>query len=153
MKLLVEHFLRLKAERDGQPARTFTAEAMRALSDYPWPGNVRELENAIEYSLAIGPEEQLGIADFPPEILQAHQQTNSGDLRQLLEAYMNDSVPLAEIEKRYILSVLQQFGGNQVRAAAALGIDRSKLYRRLKQYGVMAVKFVQQEDLDGLQLR
>jgi hypothetical protein len=65
---------------------------------------------------------------------------------------MNDTVPLAEIEKRYILSVLQQFGGNQVRAAAALGIDRSKLYRRLKQYGVMAVRFLQEEDLDGMQL-
>lgn len=57
---------------------------------------------------------------------------DSNDLEQLLQAYMSDSVPLAEIEKRYILSVLQQFGGNQVRAAAALGIDRSKLYRRLK---------------------
>jgi DNA-binding NtrC family response regulator len=65
---------------------------------------------------------------------------------------MNETVPLAEIEKRYILSVLQQFGGNQVRAAAALGIDRSKLYRRLKQYGVMAVRFLQEEQ-DGLQLR
>jgi DNA-binding NtrC family response regulator len=65
---------------------------------------------------------------------------------------MNDTVPLAEIEKRYILSVLKQFGGNQVRTAAALGIDRSKLYRRLKQYGVMAVKFLQEEQLDGLQM-
>jgi DNA-binding NtrC family response regulator len=61
-------------------------------------------------------------------------------------------VSLAEIEKRYILSVLQQFGGNQVKAAAALGIDRSKLYRRLKQYGILAVKFLQQEEIDGMQL-
>ena len=74
------------------------------------------------------------------------------DIKAILEAYMSDSVPLAEIEKRYILSVLQQFGGNQVKAAAALGIDRSKLYRRLKQYGVMAVKFLQEEQ-NGLQLR
>jgi hypothetical protein len=65
---------------------------------------------------------------------------------------MNETVPLAEIEKRYILSVLQQFGGNQVRTAAALGIDRSKLYRRLKEYGVMAVRFLQEEGLDGMQL-
>ena len=60
---------------------------------------------------------------------------------------------MAEIERRYILSVLQHFGGNQVKAAAALGIDRSKLYRRLKQYGVRAVKFLQDEDQDGLQMR
>ena len=75
------------------------------------------------------------------------------NLKQLLSDYMSDRIPLAEIEKRYILSVLQQFGGNQVRAAAALGIDRSKLYRRLKEYGVMAVKFLQEEEQDGLQFR
>jgi DNA-binding NtrC family response regulator len=153
VRLLVEHFLRIKTEKVGQTFKTFNEEAQRALSEYPWPGNVRELENAVEYALAIGSSDILGIEDLPLEISKVHSQTDSGNLKQLLEAYMSDRIPLAEIEKRYILSVLQQFGGNQVRAAAALGIDRSKLYRRLKEYGVMAVKFVQQEDLDGLQLR
>jgi DNA-binding NtrC family response regulator len=153
VRLLVDHFLRVKSERNGQPLRQFTPEAMRALCDYPWPGNVRELENTIEYALAIGLDDDLDISDLPPEILTAAPQPSADDFRQVLQAYMNDSVPLAEIEKRYILSVLQQFGGNQVRAAAALGIDRSKLYRRLKQYGVMAVRFLQEEDLDGHQLR
>jgi DNA-binding NtrC family response regulator len=152
VRLLVEHFLRVKSERNGQQLRKFTAEAMRALCEYPWPGNVRELENTIEYALAIGLEDELGIADLPPEIMSSHSQPSVDNFRQVLEAYMNDTVPLAEIEKRYILSVLQQFGGNQVRAAAALGIDRSKLYRRLKQYGVMAVRFLQEEDLNGMQL-
>lgn len=152
VKLLVEHFLRLKAERVGQPQKTFTPEALRALSDYPWPGNVRELENAVEYSLAIGSDDELGIDDLPLEISKPHPDSDAGNLKQLLEAYMTDRIPLAEIEKRYILSVLQQFGGNQVRAAAALGIDRSKLYRRLKEYGVMAVKFLQEEELNGMQL-
>src|SRR5690348_3202719 len=152
VQLLVEHFLRVKSERNGLPLRKFTADAMRALCEYPWPGNVRELENTIEYALAIGLEDDLGMADLPPEIMSSHPQPNVDNFRQVLQAYMNDTVPLAEIEKRYILSVLQQFGGNQVRAAAALGIDRSKLYRRLKQYGVMAVRFLQEEDLDGMQL-
>jgi two-component system, NtrC family, response regulator AtoC len=153
VQLLVEHFLRVKSERSGQPLRKFTPEAMRALCDYPWPGNVRELENTIEYALAIGLDDELDTGDLPPEILTAAPQPSADDFRQVLQAYMNDTVPLAEIEKRYILSVLQQFGGNQVRAAAALGIDRSKLYRRLKQYGVMAVRFIQEEDLDGHQFR
>ena len=152
VRLLVEHFLRVKSERNAQPLRNFTAEAMRALCEYPWPGNVRELENTIEYAMAIGVDDELGIADLPPEITDSHPQPSVDNFRQVLQAYMNDTVPLAEIEKRYILSVLQQFGGNQVRAAAALGIDRSKLYRRLKQYGVMAVRFLQEEDLDGMQL-
>ena len=153
VKLLIDHFLRTKAERYGVLPRRFTAEAKRVLVEYSWPGNVRELENAIEYALAIGTGEELGTEDLPPELSNNELQPNSNDLRQLLDAYMSDSIPLAEIEKRYILSVLQQFGGNQVKAAAALGIDRSKLYRRLKQYGVMAVKFIKEEDLDGLQLR
>ncbi|HEY0364932.1 MAG TPA: sigma-54 dependent transcriptional regulator [Pyrinomonadaceae bacterium] len=153
VRLLVDHFLRIKSARNGQTLREFTAEAMTALCDYPWPGNVRELENTIEYALAIGLDDELGTNDLPPEILTAQPQPSADDFRQVLQAYMNDTVPLAEIEKRYILSVLQQFGGNQVRAAAALGIDRSKLYRRLKQYGVMAVRFIQEEDLDGHQLR
>jgi DNA-binding NtrC family response regulator len=147
---LVDHFLRLKSERNGQPLRKFTDEAMRALCEYPWPGNVRELENTIEYALAIGLDDELGIEDLPIEIVN-HLPADLNDFRSVLQAYMNDTVPLAEIERRYILSVLQQFGGNQVRTAEALGIDRSKLYRRLKQYGVMAVRFLQEEDLDGMQ--
>ena len=149
--LLVDHFLRLKAARMGQEPRNFTVDAKRALREYPWPGNVRELENAVEYALAIGMDEELGVADLPMEI--ANHLPDLHDFRSVLQAYMNDTVPLAEIEKRYILTVLQQFGGNQVRAAAALGIDRSKLYRRLRQYGVKAVKFFQEEEEHGLQFR
>lgn len=152
LQLLIDHFLLTKAKRYGVASRRFTPEAIRALVEYPWPGNVRELENTIEYALAIGVSDTLGVHDLPPEIMPVRPTDNSPNLQQMLEAYMTDRVPLAEIEKRYILSVLQQFGGNQVRAAAALGIDRSKLYRRLKQYGVMAVKFLQEEQ-NGMQLR
>jgi DNA-binding NtrC family response regulator len=152
VRLLADHFLRTKAERNGQAPRRFTAEAMRAIKEYPWPGNVRELENAVEYALAIGMEEELGIADLPLELSSSQVHSGTDDFKEVLKAYINETAPLAEIEKRYILSVLQQFGGNQVRAAAALGIDRSKLYRRLKQYGVMAVRFLQEEELDGMQL-
>src|SRR5689334_3532613 len=74
VKLLVDHFLRLKSERNGQPLRKFSPEAMRALCDYPWPGNVRELENTIEYALAIGLDDELGTNDLPPEILTAQPQ-------------------------------------------------------------------------------
>lgn len=154
ISLLVDHFLRMKSERQGRTlVPRFTAEAMRMLNEYPWPGNVRELENVIEYALALGNGEELDVEDLPLELTESDGPSNPDDFRELLQAYMNDAVPLAEIEKRYILSVLQQFGGNQVRAAAALGIDRSKLYRRLRQYGVKAVKFLQEEEQDGLQFR
>jgi DNA-binding NtrC family response regulator len=151
VRLLIEHFLKVKSEKSGLPFRPFTPHAMRALLAYPWPGNVRELENAVEYALAIGLGNELDVDDLPPELACNPTAKSTGDLKQLLAAYMNETVPLAEIEKRYILTVLQQFGGNQVRTAEALGIDRSKLYRRLKQYGVMAVRFLQEEE-DGMQL-
>jgi len=151
--LLIQHFLRLKADPTKDSTPQFTPQALRALNNYPWPGNVRELENAIEYALVIDIDDELDVDDLPGEICQSQQKSEQNDLKQVLKAYMDDTVPLAEIEKRYILSVLQQFGGNQVQAAAALGIDRSKLYRRLKQYGVMAVKFLQTEEEPGLQLR
>lgn len=152
IELLVEYFLRRHVEKHGGTSRQFSSEAMKALAGYPWPGNVRELENAVEYASTMGTENILGIDALPPELAGGATESSSDNLKEVLEAYINDSVPLAEIEKRYILSVLQQFGGNQVKAAAALGIDRSKLYRRLKQYGVMAVRFLQEEQ-DGLQLR
>lgn len=152
VELLIEHFLHLKAEKTGASPRRFSKEALLALNDYPWPGNVRELENAVEYALAISVSDVISLEDLPLEIVQKRTPPNSNDLKQLLKAYIDDTVPLAEIEKRYILTVLQQFGGNQVQTAAALGIDRSKLYRRLKQYGVMAVKFLQEEQLDGMQI-
>lgn len=154
VSLLVDHFLRVKSERQGRgTVPHFSTEAIRTLNEYPWPGNVRELENVIEYALALGNGEELGVEDLPLELSESRSQSSTDDFRELLQAFMTDAVPLAEIEKRYILSVLQQFGGNQVRAAAALGIDRSKLYRRLRQYGVKAVKFLQEEEQDGLQFR
>jgi two-component system response regulator HydG len=127
---------------------------MKVLLEYPWPGNVRELENTIEYALAIAKDdEELEVDALPLEIRTRDLDGSPENLSELLQAYTDGTIPLAEIERRYILSVLQHFGGNQVKAAAALGIDRSKLYRRLKQYGVRAVKFLQDEDQDGLQMR
>jgi len=153
VELLVSYFLQRSAEGNATTPRRFTKEAMRALVSYPWPGNVRELENAVEYALALGCNEELGIEDLPLEIADSDGNQEAADLNELLQSYRNGSIPLAEIERRYILSVLRQFGGNQVQTAAALGIDRSKLYRRLKQYGVLAVKFLTQEQNEGMQLR
>ena len=154
VELLIQHFLARHGERYGVATRRFTSEAMKVLFEYPWPGNVRELENTIEYALAIANgSEELGVEALPIEVNSHELNGSPQDLGELLQAYTNGTIPLAEIERRYILSVLQHFGGNQVKAAAALGIDRSKLYRRLKQYGVRAVKFLQDEDQDGLQMR
>jgi two-component system response regulator HydG len=150
--LLIAHFLERDAQRSDTKVRKFAPGAMQALIDYPWPGNVRELENSVEYSLVLGQGEVLTIDDLPVEIAKPQIHAGPNDFADMLDQYRSGRVPLAEMERRYILSVLEQFGGNQVRAAEALGIDRSKLYRRLKQYGVMAVRFLQDENQDGMQL-
>jgi PAS domain S-box-containing protein len=151
IELLVDYFLDRHADQQHAPRRYFNQQAMKSLLRYSWPGNVRELESAVNYALAIGTNEEMEIDDLPPEFARQVQPA-IGDLKEFIEGYRNDGAQLADIEKHYILSVLQQFDGNQVRAAAALGIDRSKLYRRLKRYGVKAVRFLQEEQLDGMQL-
>jgi PAS domain S-box-containing protein len=147
VEMLIEYFLGRHAELYGTLTKSFTPAAMNALLRYSWLGNVRELESAVEYALAISTEEELGVEDLPTEFSAADASTGGP-----VTDFLTNRAPLAEIEKRYILSVLEQFDGNQVRAAAALGIDRSKLYRRLRQYGVKAVKFLQEEQGDGRQL-
>jgi DNA-binding NtrC family response regulator len=109
--------------------KRFSAEAMRALLEYHWPGNVRELENAVEYALAIGVDDELGLDDLPPNIL-AHNENHNDALKE----YSDSNLPLVEVERRYIISMLERFGGHQIKTAAALGIDRRTLYRKLQQY-------------------
>ncbi len=147
VELLIDYFLERHAKEQGTTPRRLTPEAREALLQYSWPGNVRELESAVEYALAIASTEVLGLEDLPIEL---RTRETSHYPKTLLDGYRRDGAPLAEIEKQYILSVLQKFDGNQVRAAAALGIDRSKLYRRLRQYGVKAVKFLQEEERGGM---
>ncbi|HEY7783573.1 MAG TPA: sigma-54 dependent transcriptional regulator [Pyrinomonadaceae bacterium] len=130
--LLINHFLNRHAERNGLCPKHFSDEAMRALMRFPWPGNVRELENAVEYALAIGSEEVLGLDDLPPEFSQEGEPLNDS-----LKEDIPDNLPLIEVERRHIIKILQRFGGHQIKTATALGIDRRTLYRKLKQYDLM----------------
>lgn len=129
IQLLVDHFLRRHTERWEMKERRFSAEATTALLEYHWPGNVRELENAVEYALAIGVDEELGVDDLPPNVL-THNQVKNDEL----EEYAAKNLPLVEVERRHIISMLQRFGGHHIKTAAALGIDRRTLYRKLQQY-------------------
>lgn len=127
--LLVDHFLRHYTERWGMTERQFSAQATRALLDYYWPGNVRELENAVEYALAIGADKELGLDDLPPDILKGEESN-----KDVFKEYTSSNLPLFEVERRYIISMLERFEGHQIKTAAALGIDRRTLYRKLQQY-------------------
>ena len=123
--LLAQHFLDKYARPAGKPARGFAPETLAVLSGYHWPGNVRELEHAIERAVALSSSEVLVPDDLPVLLRQGP----AGDLR--LPA---SRMTLEEVKQWYVAKVLEEAGGNKVRAAELLGIDRGTLYRILRRH-------------------
>lgn len=123
--LLVEHFLKKYTSEAGGLKRISRA-AMAVLMQYPWPGNVRELENIVERTAILCPNEEIGIDDLPREIHSLEGLS--------LSRAMQAGATLEDLEKEYILRVLEQTRGNQTRASEILGIDRRTLYRKLQRY-------------------
>ena len=124
--LLAQHFLARFARRSGRAVRGISSAAADRLLSYVWPGNVRELENCIERAVAVTAFEDITVEDLPERIrdYQAARVPLVGD-------HPADLAPLEEIERRYILRVLDAVGGNKSTAAQVLGLDRKTLYRKL----------------------
>jgi DNA-binding NtrC family response regulator len=120
--LLAQHFLEKFAQTTGRPARRLAPEALALLSAYHWPGNVRELEHVIERASALSSSETLLPDDFP-----AHLRQETERAPRLPAADMT----LDDVKRWYVSKVLEEAGGNKVRAAEVLGIDRRTLYRIL----------------------
>jgi DNA-binding NtrC family response regulator len=128
--LLAQHYLEHFAAQSQKEVRSLDPEAAERLSAYAWPGNVRELANCLERAVALTRGESVGIADLPEKIRNyrtSHVLVAATDPSEL--------VPLEEVEKRYILRVLEAVGGNKTLAAQVLGLDRKTLYRKLDRYG------------------
>jgi DNA-binding NtrC family response regulator len=123
--LLVETFLRRSAEASHKALRGMSESALALLADYAWPGNVRELENVIERAVTLARGEKIVPEDLPPAIQGAR-----GD-RKVIDEAAERILPLQEVEKEYILRILEKTGGNKYQAAQTLGIDRKTLYRKL----------------------
>jgi two-component system response regulator HydG len=124
--LLVMSFLE-KFSLSQQTSRDISEDAMRQLIAYDWPGNVRELENAIERAVALGSGPLVHVADLPSNLQYPKTE-------RLPEA--NELVPLEELERRAILRTLRETAGDKLAAARILGIGKTTLYRKLKQYHV-----------------
>jgi len=122
--LLVNHFLEKFNEREKSD-RTISGDAMAHLVAYEWPGNVRELENAIERAVALGSGPILQSADLPTNL-------QHGTADQLA---VKDDFRLEELERHTIFRALQEAAGDKVAAARLLGIGKTTLYRKLKEYG------------------
>jgi DNA-binding NtrC family response regulator len=123
--LLVNAFMKKYAESRGKQVQSVSESALAMLMDYAWPGNVRELENVIERAVTLSRNENIVPDDLPSMIQGAR-----GD-RHVLDDAAERTLPLDQVEKEYILKILEKTGGNKYQAAHALGIDRKTLYRKL----------------------
>jgi DNA-binding NtrC family response regulator len=122
--LLVTSFLE-KFSDPQRPVRTIAEDAMRRLMAYDWPGNIRELENAVERAVALGSGPILHLGDLPSN-LQYKADEKPLEVDELL--------PLEDLERRAIFRALHETGGDKLAAARLLGIGKTTLYRKLKQY-------------------
>ncbi len=129
--LLAQHFVVAHAARAGKDVTGIAPATAEKLLAYSWPGNVRELSNCVERAVALTRYAELTVDDLPPKV-RDHRAANvvvaTDDPAEL--------VALEEVERRYILRVLEALGGNKTRAAQVLGLDRKTLYRKLDRYGV-----------------
>jgi len=150
--LLAGHILD-RIRRESGIAYTFADDALRLMMDYDWPGNVRELEHALERAAALSSGPLLHLGDFPTQ-LQNHQLEADRERAALrperrgqlelddennMEAASRAAdavVSIAALEKQAILRTIRQLNGDKLMAARLLGIGKTTLYRKLKEYGI-----------------
>jgi DNA-binding NtrC family response regulator len=128
---LAQQFVERFAKQAGKAMTGISKNAAERLLDYSWPGNVRELQSCIERAVALAQFEEILVEDLPERIRRYRRSQivlSSDDPGEL--------VPLEEVERRYILRVLEACGWRRMEAARILKLDRKTLYRKLERYGV-----------------
>lgn len=143
--LLAAHFLD-RISRDHGAKFTLSDEALRTMMRYDWPGNVRELENSVERACAMSSGPILHLGDLPTQLQQrgldfgrdqnaeAHNSAAGGDGEQPVNGIAVK--PLADLEREAILGAIRALNGDKLQAARLLGIGKTTLYRKLKEYGI-----------------
>lgn len=128
--LLVEHFIRKFALQNGSKVRGISPEALAKLVAHPWPGNVRELENLIERSVVLATSPLLTEKDVMSSALESARET--------FQELYTDNPTIDKLEERYIKLILAQCGNKKDAAAKILGVNRRTLYRKEREYGLVA---------------
>jgi two-component system response regulator HydG len=126
---LAQYFVERFAAMSGKQIVGVSPEAAEKLLAYSWPGNVRELQNTIERAVALARYDKILLEDLPEKVAtyrSSHVLVAGDDPSEL--------VPMEEVERRYILRVLEAVGGNKTLASQVLGLDRKTLYRKLERY-------------------
>jgi two-component system nitrogen regulation response regulator GlnG len=162
---LARHFLE-RARADGLPAKTLDAGGIEVLRGYRWPGNVRELENLMRRLAALCPDEVIGAAAVRAELTEPEPSLVESapapetamiveplgraverHIRQFLAAYRDGAAPadmydrvLAEVERPLIQMTLAATRGNQIKAAAMLGLNRNTLRKKIRDLEIPVVR-------------
>jgi DNA-binding NtrC family response regulator len=130
--LLAAHALR-QARDAGARATTISEETLALLCQHSWPGNVRELENTIAHAALYARGSVITPDDLPEKLRKPARTAERSDKTPPM---FTDLPTLDELERRYLMHVLQSVGGSRTRAAEVLGIDRRTLYRMADRYGI-----------------
>ncbi|HEX2798579.1 MAG TPA: helix-turn-helix domain-containing protein, partial [Thermoanaerobaculia bacterium] len=131
--LIAQHLLAHIGGRAGRALR-ISPDTLNVLETCPWPGNVRELENALEYAVALCTGQTIQIEDLPPELRGAEALSPRGDAAAHRAALPVENP--ADPERERIVKALAAHRWNRHRAAQALGVSRSTLWRRMRELGV-----------------
>ncbi len=130
--LLTGHFLERLARTSGAQ-RNISDEALKLMLSYEWPGNVRELENCLERASAMTSGPTIHVSDLSSSLQNWQRQTSLQVSAEPQPAHM--ITPLAVLEKQAILGAIERLHGDKMEAARLLGIGKTTLYRKLKEYG------------------
>jgi two-component system response regulator AtoC len=128
---LAQHFVQHFSRAVGKPVAGVSTTAAEKLLAYSWPGNVRELRNCIERAVALTRFEEIVVEDLPEKVQNYRRSRVVVDLDDTASL-----VTMEEVERRYILRVLEAAGGQRTKAAQILGLDRKTLYRKLERWGI-----------------
>jgi two-component system response regulator HydG len=136
--LLAAHFLD-RLSREHGTKFTLSDEALRTMMRHDWPGNVRELENSVERACALSSGPILHLGDLPTQLQQQGLEARraaSTTADPAAESGTPQLTTLADLERQAILSAIRTLNGDKLQAAKLLGIGKTTLYRKLKEYGI-----------------
>ena len=131
--ILARHFLGEFCQEYGRKPKEFSPAALDVLMGYPWPGNVRELKNLVERLVIICPSTRIEPHHLPPEVFRGASKSPQKPYESLHEAR-------SAYEREFVLRKLEENRWNMTRAAHALGLERSHLYRKMRSLGIAPSK-------------
>ena len=136
---LIAFFLERVSRQSGRKF-TLSDEVLRTMMQYEWPGNVRELENAVERGCTFSTCGTVALSDLPTQLQNAGLHSLHAAAAKRREQSANDArimvTPIAELERQAILGAIRLLDGDKLKAAKLLGIGKTTLYRKLKEYGI-----------------